>query len=410
MANRPTRSSDHPPPVLRGIVSLVDAGPWSVDLITVAGLERLRLADAVFLDAGVNPEFLLECRHDVCVISAEDNSGEIVAHARAGEKVVVLYPESRAQPNVSHPLAQRLCAEGLPFEIIQGGRTSPDLPGDDDSSSPPSFTVTEAQPLRSRRIVNTRPFEHGRALTRLLTAAGAEVITLPCLHFAQPLDLEPLRRLGDDMQNVDGVILSSIRGVDVFLDALCANGHDLRVLAGCIVAVIGDSTASRCLERGIRPDILPDAARSEGLVSRLRHDNKLQLRWLHARANQGRSLLRDAIIGARGSYTLLESYRIERSTIPPALLQSLAISDQGDGGFDGLSFSSGATAQFFLEHMNEMYGKSAARSMISDAKVVVLGPVTQKAVLRLGIAVDAVATDTHDHAILTAFSELFQTP
>src|SRR5690606_30179864 len=98
-APNPKRRSDS---VSEGFVSLVGAGPWDPELLTLAARDRLARADVVIVDYLVNPATLLHCRADVQVFQrvAGPRRGEaldqdqvntlLVEHARAGRYVVRL--------------------------------------------------------------------------------------------------------------------------------------------------------------------------------------------------------------------------------------------------------------------------------------------------------------------------------
>ena len=48
-----------------GFVSIVGAGPWDPELLTLAGRDRLARADVVVADYLVNPALFTHCRPDV---------------------------------------------------------------------------------------------------------------------------------------------------------------------------------------------------------------------------------------------------------------------------------------------------------------------------------------------------------
>lgn len=89
------------PPRAAGCVWLVGAGPGDPDLITVAGLKRLRLADVIVHDRLGAPALLGECRADAVKIdvgkrpgchpvSQRDIHALLIRHAAAGRQVVRL--------------------------------------------------------------------------------------------------------------------------------------------------------------------------------------------------------------------------------------------------------------------------------------------------------------------------------
>ena len=260
----------------------------------------------------------------------------------------------------------------------------------------------ERRPLFGRRVVVTRARHQANALVHMLASRGADAVAFPCLDFVAPEDPAPLRQAIEGLASYDGVILSSPNGVEAFCAALSEAGKDARALAGKLLAVIGTGTAASCRERGLAPDIVPDAARSEGLAEELAARGLLAKRWLHVRADEGRAVLARAVTQAGGSLDLVIGYRTVRPRVPALLLRSLLPPDDGGEGFDAICFASGKAARHFIETLAEAHGESVARSLLAAAKVIAIGPVTRDALLALSVRVDAVASERSDEGMVTA--------
>ena len=143
----------------------------------------------------------------------------------------------------------------------------------------------ERRALFGRRVVVTRARHQASELLQMLAAQGADAVAVPCLDIAPPDDLGALSRAAQSLDAIDGLILSSPNGVRAWFDALAGLELDVRALHGKCLAAIGTGTANACWERGIRPDVVPSAARSEGLVETLASRGLLARRWLHVRAD-----------------------------------------------------------------------------------------------------------------------------
>ncbi|MBL9102013.1 MAG: uroporphyrinogen-III C-methyltransferase [Myxococcales bacterium] len=511
---------------MAGFVSIVGAGPWDPELLTLAGRDRLARADVVVADYLVNPALLMHCRPDVhvyqrsqsphaethgdAVASQDEIHAVIVDKARAGLRVVRLKGGDPMVFGRGGEEAQVLRDAGIDYEFVpgvsaaiaapeaagipvthrdhtpsvtlvsgyeayeKGGRgvdwqhlargtgtlvlmmsvrncrdnaerliaagRDPATPAalvrwgtrgimrtivaplaqladraDAEGLRPPAVMIVgsvvdlrgaiqwyERRPLFGRRVVVTRAADHAGELLNLLAAQGADAVHFPCLAIAPPHDLDALTRAARSPEDYDGVILSSPNGVRAWFDALAGVGVDVRILHGKCVAAIGTGTANACWERGIRADIVPTAARSEGLVHELRARNILNRRWLHVRADEGRDLVGEAIHAAGGTYALVVGYRVVRPRVPALLVRSLLPPEQGGEGCDAVCLASGKTARHFVETLGEAHGEAAARELLARAKVLALGPVTAAAVRALDIRVDAVADDLTDQAMLAA--------
>lgn len=262
----------------------------------------------------------------------------------------------------------------------------------------------ERRPLFGRRVVVTRAAGQAGGLVNLLAARGADAVTIPCLEFA-PASEQDQRALDRALANLEpyaGVIVSSPNGVDALVAGLARVGLDARAFAGKQVAAIGTGTAEALIQRGLRPDLVPDEARSEGLIDALRQRGLLGARWLQLRADEGRELLAAALAQAGGELELIVGYRTERPRVAPLLLNSLLPVERGGEGFDAICFASGRTARYFLEMFGEAHGDALARELIAQAKVVAIGPVTATAIEALGLRVDAIASEQSERGLADA--------
>jgi len=259
----------------------------------------------------------------------------------------------------------------------------------------------ETRPLFGRRIAVTRSIRQGAPLRRLLGEHGADVVPIPCLAVEPPADITGLHdALGRVATDFDGMILTSPNGVHATFDALAGAGLDVRTFAGKTIAVIGEATARACKARGVVPDVVPTAPRSEGLVAAL--SGRLNQRWLLPRADEARDVLPKAVVAAGGSCELVVAYRAVRPTVPYLLVQSVLPANEGGEGLDVVCFASGKTARHWLETLTETLGADATQTVLAAAKVVSLGPVTTAALESMSIVVDATAAEPTDAAMVAA--------
>ncbi|NVB40799.1 uroporphyrinogen-III C-methyltransferase [Pseudenhygromyxa sp. WMMC2535] len=514
-----------------GFVSLVGAGPWDPELLTLAARDRIRRADVLIVDYLVNPAVLMHARGDAKVFQRARGPHEsaglrldqarvnalMVEHAQAGARVVRLkggdpmvfgrgaeearYLRERGVdfefvPGVSSPIAAPEAA-GIPIThrdhtpsvsfvsgyeayekaglavawdhlaqsagtlvlmmSVKNARTNADklIAAGREPSTPaavvrwgtrgiqqtvvgsladiaermaeagiraPAVMIVgdvvglrehiawiERRPLFGRRVVVTRAARQAGGLVHELAAAGADAVAFPCLDFVDPgeearaaIDRALSR---ESLASLRGVIVSSPNAADALFEALDRLELDVRSLAHLQVAAIGTGTARRCQARGLRPDIIPDRARAEGLIDALDARGLLGARWLQIRADEGRALLGRAIAAAGGELVLTVGYRTIRPEVPALLLRSLRAAADGGEGFDAVAFASGRTARHFLETLGEGLGEDEARALLAAAKVVAIGPVTADAIAALGVRVDAVSKTPSEAGVVAAIVE-----
>ncbi len=117
---------------MTGFVSLVGAGPWDPQLLTLAGRDRLARADVVIADYLVNPALLLHCRPNTEIhqrsagprggvdLDQSATNALMVARARAGARVVRLKGGDPCMFGRAGEEAQALARAGVAFEMIPG--------------------------------------------------------------------------------------------------------------------------------------------------------------------------------------------------------------------------------------------------------------------------------------------------
>lgn len=363
--------------VERGEVTLIEAVGRPASLLPLAGAEALGRARLVVADPAVHPSVLWLAPQAEVVLRPWDEDAAALAQseAEAGAAVVVLI---RALASAPRPRAP-----GVAIRELRG------------------VTETDGEPrgpLAGRRILVTRPRASAVAQRERFEALGADAVALPCLQIEPPEDLATLDAAVAEVGDFDGLILSSRNGVDAFFTSLDRVGLDARALHGKTVVAVGRSTARACRRAGIRPDVVPDQPRSEGIVSALAQRDLLGQRWLHVRGRDGRDTVDVAVTAAGGRYVLAVGYRAERPEPPPGVIAWLR------RGVDLICLHSGKTG----ENLREILARADALEVLEGASVVSAGPVTTEALQEQGFEVAATAVSPDDDGMLQAVLELGQ--
>lgn len=269
----------------------------------------------------------------------------------------------------------------------------------------------EQRPLFGKRVVLTRAADQNVAMAEALRDQGADVMVVPSVRIDPPLDPTAFDRHVATLASYDGIIVSSHTGVDAFFDALERNDLDARALAGTCVVAIGRRTAQACRARGIRPDLVPgeQGQRSEGIAALLASHGRLQQRWLHIRAENGRPQLGQAITAAGGTYTLAVAYRIERPPISEHVRTALLDPPSGDG-CDAICFASVKTAQNFIASFDEGQSQPQAVAWLNQRRILSLGPVTTDGLEALGLRVHSTSASPRPRDLQHAIEQALTHP
>ena len=130
-----------------------------------------------------------------------------------------------------------------------------------------SFAWVEKLPLAGKKILLTRPKELISGMAGRLRKMGAEVLEMPSI---ETVPVRPNPALEDCFQKdpdgasnpwakagkIDWMVFTSPAGVRIFMDWFLSD-HDIRALAGIRFAVIGEGSAKKLRQYGIRHDFMP---------------------------------------------------------------------------------------------------------------------------------------------------------
>jgi uroporphyrinogen III methyltransferase/synthase len=254
----------------------------------------------------------------------------------------------------------------------------------------------ESRPLLGRRVVVTRPRAQAPALADLLEAEGAEVVLCPTIALVPAPDPEPLGRAVAEAGTYDWIVFTSANGVRVFFDRFAADRRDVRALAGSRLAAIGPETAAELERWMLRPAILPDDYRAEGLLAAFAREDVRGRRILLPRAAEARPVL-PQVLRSRGA--IVDEVVAYRAVLPPDADGSGLVSALEAGSIDALTFTSSSTVRNFVR----LLGAATATRLVRGGRPVVacIGPVTAETARQLGLPVDLLAP-SYTVASLTA--------
>jgi uroporphyrinogen III methyltransferase/synthase len=243
----------------------------------------------------------------------------------------------------------------------------------------------ETRPLLGRRVLVTRPRPQASGLAARLEDLGAEVVVFPTIAIGPPPDPAALDRAVVEAGKYAWIVFTSANGVRVFFERMAALSRDVRELARARIAAIGPETAAALEQRLVRPAIVPEEYRAEGLLEALGAVDLDGRRILLPRAAGARAILPDTL-RARGA---LVDEVVAYAAVRPAdadvegLRAALAA-----GEIDAVTFTSSST----VENFGALLGSTALVAIAREPRPLVacIGPVTAATAARLGLRVDVV--------------------
>ncbi len=357
-----------------GRVTFVAVDPASAsEPLDPAARAAIDAADRVRVD----PEVSLSLSG--AVPAARPDVESLVADARAGLRVVRIVPARPTFDDASRTELTALAEASIPFTAIPAASAA-------------------ALPLAGVRVLVTRASDQAGETARALRLRGAVPIELPTIVIGPPDDGAPLARAARALGGYDVVAITSANGVRALFDAVRDAGLDARALAGTIVAAIGPGTAAALERRGVRPDLVADDHRGEGLASaileRLRRErDPVGARVLLPRAAVARSALPDTLAAAGVTVDVVEAYR---TRAPERAVVERLESTLGSGSIDAIAFTASSTVENLFALVPD------ARERLRSTIVASIGPITSATCRARGLDVTVEANPYTIPALIAA--------
>jgi uroporphyrinogen III methyltransferase/synthase len=238
----------------------------------------------------------------------------------------------------------------------------------------------ERRRLCGKKIVVTRAAEQAGEFSAKLAARGATVLECPTIRLVEPESWQLLDLAIRELPNYDWVVLTSVNAVRFFFQRLDTLGFDARVFTGCKICAVGPKTAEEIRLFGIKPDLVPNDYKAEGVVDEFSRLDIQGSRVLFPRADKARDVIPQELkrMGAHVDSPVV--YRnIFPDRLPPETLFALE-----KRSVDCITFTSSSTVQ----NLATMLGEELMLDMLKGVVVASIGPITSKSCRDLGLKVD----------------------
>ena len=243
----------------------------------------------------------------------------------------------------------------------------------------------DTKPLFGKRVLITRAVHQAGSLAGLLRDEGAQPVLAPTIRIAPPDDSGPLRDAITHLDCYDWVLFTSGNAVDAFFSTLANEGLDARAIGSARVCAIGVKTELALAPHGIRPDLVPEDSRAEGVVAALRPMLVDRTRVLLPRAELAREILPESLRESGAEVDVVTAYR----NLPPEPAEAARIESLIDPGeIDAVLFTSSST----VRNLHDLLGDTAAERMNALA-LFSIGSVTTKTAEELGLRVKATSPE-----------------
>lgn len=193
--------------------------------------------------------------------------------------------------------------------------------------------------LHGLRLWVTRPRNQSAALIAKLHSAGAQVVALPLLEIAPPLDPAPLENTLAQLDTFNLAVFVSPSALDAVLERLPAGWP-----AHLPAAVMGPGSAMRAKESGIAQIIAPNGQfDSAGLLQEPALRQLENKRVILFRGDGGRDDLPQTLVKRGAELVIIQAYR----RLPPNFDEAHLRAELASG-CDGMIVSSSEAVQYLF--------------------------------------------------------------
>ncbi len=233
------------------------------------------------------------------------------------------------------------------------------------------------KPLSGKRVLITATENMAERLRCVLEEEGAEAVSFSLIH-TKPLFKCSFVHAIDHLEQYTWIVFTSANGVKIFFDFLRDAGKDIRCLAGLKFAVIGKGTKDALDDRGIWADFIPTKYSSRHMAKEWTPALHAEDRVLMLRAQEASDELNEALDRAGISYTDAPIYHTVTDGRKSEELNRILPE------VDYVTFASASAVKAFA---------SMTEKRDFAAKVICIGPVTEKAAEAEGFTVHQSAVE-----------------
>jgi uroporphyrinogen III methyltransferase / synthase len=219
--------------------------------------------------------------------------------------------------------------------------------------------------LEGLRVVVTRAAHQAEELAAPLRALKAEVIVLPIIGIAPPLDPQPMRQAAAHLNEYDWIIFTSANAVHAFTAQLPESPGNLKAR----IATVGPSTRESAEQLGFRVSVTPSKYVAESLIEALSGEDLNHRKVLIPSAAVTRDLVPDTLRKRGAQVEVVEAYR---NVIPPEAADTAAAVFR-EPYPDWVLFASSSA----VDNLVKLIGAERLRR----TKIATIGPITSKTVL-----------------------------
>jgi len=257
----------------------------------------------------------------------------------------------------------------------------------------------EDKPLFGKKILVTRARSQASVFAEKIEALGGEPWEFPTIEITEPEDFAPLDDAITAINSYDWLVLTSVNGVQYFMNRMRHLKVDVRRLGNVKIVAIGPKTREEIEKYGIFCEFMPEEFVAEAIIEIFRGEDLKGKKVLLPRADIARRVLPDTLESMGAEVHEVTAYRtVTGSGSADELLKMLE-----EKKINVLTFTSSSTVKNFMKKLGpENIG------LLEGVVLASIGPITSGAAMELGLTVDIEALEFTIDGLIEAILNYFK--
>lgn len=259
----------------------------------------------------------------------------------------------------------------------------------------------ETKPLFGKRVLITRSRSQASVLAEKIEALGGEPYEFPTIDIADPDDYGPLDKAIAEIESYDWLVLTSVNGVQYFMNRMRWLRKDVRNLHGIKIVAIGPKTREEIEKYGIFCEFMPEEFVAEAIIEIFKGEDVQGKKVLLPRADIARKILPDTLRSMGAVVNEATAYK----TVMGAGNTEELIKLLEEKRIHVLTFTSSSTVKNFVKKL----GSDNVQRLLDGVVVASIGPITSASAKDLGLKVDVQAAEYTIDGLVQGVLDYFHT-
>ncbi|WP_418790408.1 uroporphyrinogen-III C-methyltransferase [Phosphitispora sp. TUW77] len=243
----------------------------------------------------------------------------------------------------------------------------------------------EQKPLFGKRVLITRSRSQASSLAQEIELLGGEPWEFPTIEITAPDDYGPMDKAIMDIDSYDWLVLTSVNGVQGFMERMKNLRKDIRNLKDIKIVAIGPKTREEIEKYGVFCEFMPDEFVAEAIIDVFRGEDIKGKKILLPRADIARKVLPDTLESMGAFVDEVTAYQTVMGSGDTMQVAKMLEEKR----IHILTFTSSSTVKNFVKKI----GADNIPNLIEGVMVASIGPITSAAARELGLEVTVEAEE-----------------